>query len=75
MARSQNSFIKKQKEKKKLKKKEDKLQRKKERQENSKGGNLEDMIAYVDEFGNITSTPPEENVEDENGENDDNPRR
>ena len=36
------------------------MQRKQERQENSSGGSLDAMIAYVDEFGNITDTPPEE---------------
>jgi S-adenosylmethionine hydrolase len=61
MARSQNSFIKKQREKKKQMKKKLKEERKKERQENSvKGGDLADMMAYVDEFGNITSESPEE---------------
>lgn len=60
MARSQNSFMKKQREKKKQKKKEEKQQRKQERQENATGGSLDEMIAYVDEFGNITSTPPNE---------------
>lgn len=61
MARSQNSFIKKQREKKKLMKRKLKEEKKKERQENSaKGGDLADMMAYVDEFGNITSESPEE---------------
>jgi len=61
MGRSQNSFIKKQKEKKKAQKKKEKLEKKLERQENNnKGGDLSDMIAYVDEFGNITSEPPED---------------
>ena len=60
MARSQNSFLKKQLEQKKAKKKENKEQRKQERQENSAGGKLEDMMAYVDENVNITTTPPEE---------------
>lgn len=59
MGRSQNSFMKKQREKKKQKKKEEKMERKKERKENSTGGSLDEMIAYVDEFGNITDTPPE----------------
>ncbi len=59
MGRSQNSFMKKQREKKKQKKKEEKMERKKERQENSTGGSLDEMIAYVDEFGNISDTPPE----------------
>ena len=60
MARSQNSFMKKQLEQKRLKKKKDKEERKQERQENSTGGGLENMMAYVDRFGNISSTPPEE---------------
>lgn len=55
MAKSQASFMKKQLEKNRQKKKQDKAQRKKERQEN---GSADDMIAYVDEFGNLTSTPP-----------------
>ena len=60
MAKSQNSFIKKQKERKKQKKKKEKEERKKERQENKqKGGDLSGMLAYVDEFGNISSTPPD----------------
>ena len=59
MARSQNSFMKKQLEQKKKKKKEDKEQRKHERQQNSPGGQLDDMIVYVDEFGQFSSTPPE----------------
>lgn len=59
MSRSQNSFMKKQREKKKQRKKEEKLARKLERQENSKGGSLDEMVAYVDEFGNISETPPD----------------
>lgn len=61
MGRSQNSFIKHQKEKKKMLKKKEKEEKKKARQENNnKGGDLSDMIAYVDDFGNIVSEPPEE---------------
>lgn len=56
--------MKKQREKKKAKKKEEKQQRKMERQENSTGGSLAEMIAYIDEFGNITDTPPEEKEAD-----------
>lgn len=59
MARSQNSFLKKQREKLRQKKKEAKQERKIERKENSQGGDLENMIAYVDEFGNLSDTPPE----------------
>ena len=47
-------------EKQKQKKKKEKEERKKERQENATGGSLDEMIAYVDEFGNITSKSPEE---------------
>ena len=60
MGRSQNAFIKKQKEKLKAMKKKEKEERKKERQENNtKGGDLSSMIAYVDKFGNITNEPPD----------------
>jgi len=59
MARSNNSFIKNQKAQRRKKKQQEKMERKRERQKNSQGGALENMLAYVDEFGNITSTPPE----------------
>jgi hypothetical protein len=59
MAKSQATFMKKQLEKNRQKKKEDKEQRKLDRQQNSTGGDLENMMAYVNEFGEITSTPPE----------------
>ena len=60
MSSTQNRFIKQQKEKKKQQKKKEKEERKKERQENNaKGGDLSDMMAYVDEFGNISTEPPE----------------
>lgn len=59
LAKSQNSFIKKQLEQKKLKKRKEKEERKQERKENSAGGSLDAMLVYVDEFGNFSSTPPE----------------
>ncbi|ADY30629.1 MULTISPECIES: cold-shock protein [Cellulophaga] len=59
MARSQQTFGKKEKEKKRLKKREEKAKRKIERKANSKGGEFEDMIAYVDENGHLTDTPPD----------------
>ena len=63
MAKSQETFNKKEKEKKRLKKRQDKLLKKAERQANSnKGGDLEDMMAYVDEFGQITDTPPDPTI-------------
>ncbi len=59
MARSQETFGKKEREKKRLKKKQDKALRKEERKANASGGNFEDMIAYVDENGQIVDTPPD----------------
>lgn len=59
MARAQETYSKKEKEKKRLKKREEKMKRKIERKANSKGGEFEDMIVYVDEFGQLTDTPPD----------------
>ncbi|AGA79667.1 hypothetical protein [Echinicola vietnamensis] len=59
MARSNNSFIKKQKADRKAKKKKEKLENRLEKKKQESSGKLEDMIAYVDEFGNISDTPPE----------------
>ncbi|MEQ8909660.1 MAG: cold shock domain-containing protein [Vicingaceae bacterium] len=62
MGRSQETFSKREKEKKRKKKKEEKQKRKEERQANSDGGGLDNMIAYVDEFGNPTDTPPDPTI-------------
>lgn len=60
MGKSQETWNKKETEKKKQKKRKDKEQKKEERKANAKdGSNLEDMLAYVDENGNISSTPPD----------------
>lgn len=60
MGRSQETFGKKDNEKKRLKKKTEKEERKEERQAHAKKGQaLEEMLAYVDEDGNISSTPPD----------------
>jgi cbb3-type cytochrome oxidase cytochrome c subunit len=59
MAKSQATFMKKQLEKNKQKKKEDKEQRKLDRQQNATGSDLDSMMAYVNEFGEIVSTPPD----------------
>ena len=60
MGRSQETFSKKEKEKAKLRKKKDKEQKKEERKANGdKGKSLDDMIVYVDENGNFSSTPPD----------------
>ncbi|SFH16592.1 cold-shock protein [Pontibacter chinhatensis] len=60
MGRSQETFSKKEKEKKRKKKKEDKESKREERRTNSsKGKGLDAMLAYIDDDGNITSTPPD----------------
>jgi len=71
MAKSQTTFTKKEKEKKRLQKRREKEEKKAQRKlDNNKGKSLEDMMAYVDEFGNILDSPPdpedreEINVED-----------
>jgi len=59
MAGSQETYGKKEREKKRLKKQEDKKKKAAERRANSKGGGLENMLVYVDEFGRFTDTPPD----------------
>lgn len=57
MARSQQTFSKRQKEIERIKRREDKKARKEERQANSAGGGLDNMMAWVDEHGRITNVP------------------
>lgn len=60
------TFNKKEKEKKKAKKRKEKAEKKAARKEqNLKGGSLDDMIMYVDENGQLTSTPPDPNAKKE----------
>jgi hypothetical protein len=60
MLKSQNRFIMNLREKKKFQETKEKEERRKGRQEkNAKGDGLFSMITDVDEFANITSTPPE----------------
>ncbi len=59
MGRSSETFSKKEKEKARLKKRQDKEQKKEERKKNSVGGGLENMMAYVNENGELTDTPPD----------------
>ena len=62
MSKSQQTFNKKEKEKKRRKKKLEKQERRERRkQEKAEKGKLsfEDMLAYVDENGNLSSTPPD----------------
>jgi len=59
MAKSQNTFNKKENEQKRLKKRKDKIQKKEDRKSSSAENGLDSMIAYVDENGNISNTPPD----------------
>jgi cold shock CspA family protein len=60
LARSTETFSKKEKEKARLKKAKEKKEKAEDRKANGgKGKSLEDMMAYIDEYGNITSTPPD----------------
>lgn len=61
MAKSQETYNKKEKEKKRLKKRQDKQLKKEERKRLAENQGPEDMFAYVDENGVITDTPPDEN--------------
>ncbi len=60
MGRSQETFNKKEVRNKKEKKRKEKEKKKLARKENETKGSLDDMIAYVDEFGMLTSTPPDQ---------------
>ncbi len=57
MAKSQQTFNKIEKEKQRAKKREEKKKKKEERKSNPKGTDFD--IAYVDEYGNLTDTPPD----------------
>lgn len=60
MARSKETFNKREKEKQRQKQKQEKKEKMEERKANStKGKSLDDMLAYIDENGNISSTPPD----------------
>ena len=61
MGRSQESFNKKEVRNKKEKKRKEKELKRLARKDNEKFSGLDDMIAYVDENGVITSTPPDPN--------------
>lgn len=60
MAKQKDSFNKREKEKKRLAQRQEKKEKMDERKANAaKGKSLDDMMAYIDENGNITSTPPD----------------
>lgn len=60
MAKPKETYNKKEKEKKRQKQKQEKKEKMEERKANAtKGKSLEDMMAYIDENGNISDTPPD----------------
>jgi S-adenosylmethionine hydrolase len=59
MAKSQQTFGKKDLEKNRLKKRQEKQEKMEARKANPKKSDFESMIAYVDEYGNLTDTPPD----------------
>jgi cold shock CspA family protein len=60
MGKSQETFTKREREKQKARKQQEKREKMQERKQNKeKGQGLNDMIAYLDENGNISSTPPD----------------
>ncbi|MGN6399236.1 MAG: cold-shock protein [Flavisolibacter sp.] len=60
MSKSGETFGKKEKEKKRLKQRQEKAEKMEERKANAKKGkSLDEMMAYIDEEGNISDTPPD----------------
>ena len=59
MGRARETFGKRENRTKQEKKRKDKEAKRAEKKEGRDGNNLDEMIAYVDEFGRITSTPPD----------------
>jgi cold shock CspA family protein len=62
MAKSQQTFNKKEREKKQRKKRQDKIERREQRKiekEETGKKTFEEQFSYVDEDGNLTSTPPD----------------
>lgn len=61
MSKSKERFSKREKERKRQKLKQEKQEKRQLRKENNnKGKKLEDMMAYVNSEGNLTSQPPED---------------
>ena len=60
MAKSKETFNKREKEKKRAKAKQEKAEKMRERRANAtKGKSLDDMLAYLDENGNLSEQPPQ----------------
>ena len=59
MARKKETYNKREKDKKRIKQRMDKAEKKEQRKANSsKGKSLEDMLAYIDENGNLSPVRP-----------------
>ena len=65
MSRSQETFNKREVRNKKEKKRKKKEEKRAKKREDGKKDSFDDMIAYVDEFGMITSTPPDPDKKDD----------
>lgn len=65
MGRSQESFHKKEVRKNKEKKRKEKEKKRLAKKDEGKSGSLDDLIAYVDEHGMITDTPPDPEEKEE----------
>lgn len=65
MAKSQQSFSKREKEKKRLKKREEKRQKKEARRAQAKEEGDGIPMAYVDQYGNLTDSPPDPTEKEE----------
>ncbi|MEE4214141.1 MAG: hypothetical protein V2I34_03680 [Bacteroidales bacterium] len=65
MGRSQETFKKKDVRNKRAKKRKEKAEKRMARKDNDKKSGLNDMIAYVDENGVISSTPPDKRSKEE----------
>ncbi|MGM0666990.1 MAG: hypothetical protein ACQETA_06685 [Bacteroidota bacterium] len=65
MGRSQETFKKKDVRNKRAKKRKEKAEKRMARKDNDKKSGLNDMIAYVDENGVISSTPPDPKTKEE----------
>ncbi len=60
MTKSKDSFIKREKEKKRIQARKEKEEKKQQRKaEAQKGPGIEHMMAYIDENGNLSSVPPD----------------
>ena len=59
MAKSKETFNKREKEKKRLQQRNEKREKMQQRKAENKNKSLDDMIAYVDENGNLSTIPPD----------------